>query len=81
MCPVAIERYRRPYMEIVKLSVPGISCEHCERAIDGAVGALPGVRNVSVDIPGKTVSVEFDAALVSLDSVRSAIEDQGYEIA
>ena len=68
-------------MEKVKLSVPGISCEHCERAIKGSVGVLSGVKKVAVDIKGKTVDVEFDSSLVTLDAVKNAIVDQGYDIA
>ncbi len=63
------------------LNVPGISCEHCERAIKTAVNALTGIASVSVNIKGKTVSVEYDPNLVSLDLVKSAIVDEGYEIA
>jgi copper chaperone len=68
-------------MQKVTLSVPGISCSHCEHAIEGSVGALDGVAKVIVDIKGKTVNVEFDSSKVSLDRVRNAIVDQGYDIA
>lgn len=58
-------------------SVPGISCGHCKTAIEGEVGAIPGVSSVDVDIDTKLVVVVggTDAA------VRSAIDDAGYDIA
>ena len=58
-------------------SVPGISCGHCKTAIEGEVGAIPGVSSVDVDIDAKLVVVVggTDAA------VRSAIDDAGYDIA
>ena len=40
--------------EIV-LSVPDVSCEHCVKTINGALGTLAGVESVSTDIPSKTV--------------------------
>jgi copper chaperone len=67
-------------MNTVKLDVPGISCNHCRMAIEGAVGKLGGVDNVNVDVPAKTVTVEFDPGTVTLDAVKRAIEDQGYDI-
>ena len=45
---------------LVKLSVPDISCEHCERAVKNALGSVEGIQQVDVDIPGKTVEVRYD---------------------
>jgi copper chaperone len=58
-------------------SVPGISCDHCKRAIESEVGAVVGVDAVDVDIDGKLVTVTGgdDAA------IRAAIDDAGYDVA
>jgi copper chaperone len=58
--------------------VPGISCDHCKRVIEGAVGAVAGVEVVEVDVPAKTVRVEGS---VGDAAVRAAIEKAGYEVA
>jgi copper chaperone CopZ len=42
------------------LSVPDISCEHCERAITNALRPINGVQSVSVDIPAKQVRVGYE---------------------
>ena len=63
------------------LSVPDISCQHCEGAIKGAVEPLAGVRSVAVDIPGKTVRVEYDEAAVSIDRIKQAVEEEDYPVA
>jgi copper chaperone len=34
----------------------------------------------SVDLASKRVTVEYDEASVSLDKIREAIEDQGYDV-
>ncbi|HCF87647.1 MAG TPA: heavy metal transport/detoxification protein, partial [Ktedonobacter sp.] len=44
-------------MESTTLVAPDISCEHCQRAIEGAVGNLAGVSAVQVDIPTKAVHI------------------------
>jgi copper chaperone len=67
-------------MEKTLLQVEGMSCEHCVHAIKTAVGALPGVKTVEVNLKKKTVDVEYDGAKSSLDKIRAEIEDQGYEV-
>jgi copper chaperone len=62
-------------------SVPDVSCEHCKRAIEGAVGRLAGVARVEVDVPGKTVDIVFDDAAVAEDSILSVLEEEGYPVA
>jgi copper ion binding protein len=62
------------------LNVNGMSCSHCENAVKKAVGALNGVDSVTVDLEGKTVTVEFDPEKVTVDAFKEAIEEQGYEV-
>ena len=47
-------------MESTTLVAPDISCEHCQHAIEGAIGKLEGVNRVKVDIPSKTVDSNYD---------------------
>ncbi len=61
------------------IHVEGMSCSHCENAVKKAVGSLEGVGNVSVDLAGKKVSVEYDPGIVAWEKIRQAIEDQGYD--
>jgi copper chaperone len=62
------------------LNVEGMSCEHCVKAVRSSVGALPGVSNVAVDLKAKTVTVEHDPVTATLEQIKIAIEDQGYDI-
>lgn len=66
-------------MEKVVIQVEGMSCEHCVRAIKGAVGALSGVQNVSVDLDTRSVTVDYDPGRVTLDDIKEEIRDQGYD--
>jgi copper chaperone len=63
------------------LSVPDISCEHCVKTIDGALGALAGVQSVSTDIPSKTVHLSYDPDQVSMDHIEATLDDAGYTVA
>ncbi|HKX74277.1 MAG TPA: copper ion binding protein [Acidimicrobiia bacterium] len=62
------------------LKVPDVHCDHCVSSIEGAVGAITGVDQVTVDLDGRTVEVSFDESAVNLAAIVTAIEDQGYEV-
>jgi copper chaperone len=68
-------------MESTTLVAPDISCEHCQHAIEGAVGKMEGVKQVKVDIPTKTVQVEYDPKLVTLAKIEAVMDDVGYAVA
>ena len=68
-------------METVTYTAPDISCEHCQRAIEGAVGALPGVQAVHVEIPTKRVEVRFDPTQVKTERIEAALDEEGYPVA
>jgi copper chaperone len=67
-------------MEKTILSVEGMSCEHCVKAVTKAVGALAGVEDVAVDLNAKTVTVKYDPGKSPLDKIKFEIEDQGYDV-
>ena len=68
-------------MESTSLVAPDISCEHCQHAIEGAVGELEGVNSVKVDIPAKTVNVTYDPQKVTLEKIEEVLDDTGYTVA
>jgi len=65
-------------MAKITLEVGGMSCQHCVNAIERAVAAL-GAKG-RADLANRTVEVEYDESRVSLDQVKAAIEDEGYEV-
>ncbi len=68
-------------METTTLVAPDISCEHCQHAIEGAVGKMDGVKTVNVDIPTKTVQVEYNPQQVTLAKIEEVMDDVGYTVA
>ena len=67
-------------METLKLTVNGMSCEHCASAIKKGLGAITGIHSVSVDLELKTVTVECESSLVTPQKIISEIEELGYEV-
>jgi copper chaperone len=63
------------------LSVPDVSCEHCVKTINGALGQLSGVEAVSTDIPSKTVHLRYDPSQVTMDTIEETLDEAGYTVA
>ena len=63
--------------------VTGMTCDHCVRAVTDEVSAIPGVRDVEVDLVAggeSTVRVVSEGALAE-DTVREAVDEAGYQLA
>jgi copper chaperone len=64
----------------VKLDVPDISCEHCERVVTAALRPLAGVKSVKVDIPAAQVEVEYEEAAADLERMKQVLADEDYPV-
>lgn len=58
-----------------RLSIDGMSCQHCVASVEKAVTALPGVSRVAVDLQGASAEVTGG----NLDEVLSAVREAGYD--
>ncbi|MDF2958502.1 MAG: copper ion binding protein [Paenibacillus sp.] len=65
-------------MQNVTLKVEGMSCGHCVTSIEGALKTV-GAKG-KVDLASETVAVEYDENKLTLDTIKEAIEEQGYEV-
>ncbi len=61
---------------VQELSVSGMSCGHCRAAVEAALGEVPGVTSVQVDLDTGRAIVEGSAELGGL---LSAVREAGYE--
>ncbi len=69
------QRYN-PGVAQTKITVAGMSCEHCERAVRAEISALPGVSQVDVDVPSGLVVIEADPVPAAAD-LRAAVTEAG----
>ncbi|WP_029192712.1 cation transporter [Paenibacillus harenae] len=60
------------------LKVEGMTCGHCVSSVEKAVKNAGA--SGKVDLASKKVTVDYDETKVSLDAVKAAIEDQGYDV-
>ncbi|MGP3562774.1 MULTISPECIES: copper chaperone CopZ [Geobacillus] len=64
----------------ITLEVQGMTCGHCKAAVTNALQALDGVSRVEVHLQEGTVDVEYDETKVSVEKLKEAIEEQGYDV-
>ncbi|MDR3146569.1 MAG: cation transporter [Treponema sp.] len=61
------------------LKIDGMSCDHCVRHVKDALEGIGGVKSAKVSL--KTNSAEVNHADgVSLDTMKAAVVDAGYEV-
>lgn len=62
--------------ERIDLTIEGMTCDHCVRAVRGRLEKTPGVRVDQVSIG--SAKILLDTAKTSLHDVQEAISDEGY---
>ncbi|HET7189974.1 MAG TPA: heavy-metal-associated domain-containing protein [Gemmatimonadaceae bacterium] len=63
-------------MEPLHLTIEGMTCQHCVRAVDERLRKTPGVEVTRVTIG--SADVQFDPARTNVDEISEAIADEGY---
>jgi len=62
------------------ITVTGMTCEHCVKAVRDEIGRLPGVSRVNVDLETGRVTIAADPA-PDAAALKHAVDAAGYEIA
>ena len=62
------------------LSAPDLSCDHCQRTIEAALGRLPGGRAAAVDVAARTVQVTYDGSALTPATIRDTLAEEGYQV-
>jgi copper chaperone len=62
-----------------KIKIQGMSCQHCVMSVTKALGALPGIKSLKVDLVNGEATFE-NPQKVARASIRKAVEDAGYRV-
>jgi copper chaperone CopZ len=65
---------------VLTLPVHGMTCGGCENAVKRAVGAMPGIAEVTASHRDNQVVVTFDPAVVSAADIAAKIDQLGYAV-
>ncbi|HYG60866.1 MAG TPA: cation transporter [Symbiobacteriaceae bacterium] len=57
------------------IKISGMSCGHCVMGLKRALGAVPGIAEMKVEVGSAILTGEFD-----LEAVKNAIEEEGYQV-
>ena len=60
----------------IAITVPGMTCGHCEAAVKGEIGKLAGVSSVDVNLDTKAVVVEGEQ--LDLAAIVAAVDEAGF---
>ena len=66
-------------MEKQVIKVEGMSCSHCERAVEEAVMNLQGVKSAKAKSRKNLLTVRFDPSTTSIDAIKEAVVEEGYQ--
>jgi Cu+-exporting ATPase len=61
------------------IGISGMTCMHCHKRVTDAISKVKGVKSVEVSLENKSATVEFDDGAASLDVIKKAVIDAGYE--
>ncbi|MCL1874404.1 MAG: cation transporter [Clostridiales bacterium] len=64
---------------MITIPVGGMSCEHCVRAVEGALAEVAGVSRIRVDLTTGTVTFTLTEE-GDIQAVKQAIQEEGYEV-
>ncbi len=65
----------------INLQVLGMDCPSCTVTVEGAVCALPGVKNVKLDYKNQRLTLDLDDNGAGLDKIASTVRTLGYDVA
>ncbi len=65
--------------ETIELTIEGMTCDHCVRAVTEAITAAPGVTEAGVDLDGGSATITGEG--LDLEALLTAIMEEGYEAA
>ncbi len=66
-------------MSLSVITVTGMTCEHCEKAVRTEISAIPGVSQVDIDLASGEVTIMAEPA-PEMTALRAAVEEAGYRL-
>jgi len=64
----------------VSFPVTGMTCASCGNRVENAIGKVPGIENVSVNLATERATVDYDPAQTNLSQIAQAVEKAGYGV-
>ena len=62
------------------LPVIGMACSACSANVENKLLSIAGINEASVNLVGRTATIDFDPSQVSLEEIKRQISDIGYDM-
>ncbi|MBP5688059.1 MAG: heavy metal translocating P-type ATPase [Muribaculaceae bacterium] len=62
------------------IPVIGMACSACSANVENKLRSIAGVNEATVNLVGRTASIDFDPSQVSLEEIKKQISDIGYDM-
>ncbi len=66
-------------MAEIVIPVSGMDCGGCVKAVEKAVGNLPGVESVKADLAANNAAVVYDEGIVTVAAIAETITRAGFK--
>lgn len=67
-------------LQTLTISIEGMSCGHCKKAVEDALKTLDGVCDVEVNLDANTALVYYEKAKVTENIIKDAVISAGYVV-
>lgn len=68
-------------METTVVAISGMTCMGCVASVKRVLDGIDGITRAEVKLQPGQAAVSYDAAKTSVQAIKSAITDAGYEVA
>ncbi len=62
-----------------KITIEGMSCQHCVKHVKEALEELDGIKSVKVSLESKYAEIELNHD-VDNEKIKASIDEAGYEV-
>jgi copper chaperone len=66
-------------MATATITVKGMTCGGCVNSVTKALKGVDGVQDANVDLEGQKATVIFDDSQTTVEALKEAVEDAGYD--
>ncbi len=67
-------------MQQATIQIEGMTCGGCVNSVTNALKQVQGVNNINVSLADKQAVIDFDDSQTTIDTLKEAIEDAGYDV-
>jgi copper chaperone len=67
-------------MATATITVKGMTCSGCVNSVTKALKSVDGVQEANVDLQGQKATVTFNDTVTSVQALKQAVEDAGYDV-